>query len=553
MEYVPGETLTQVWERVGGRIHHDQVLTWARELCRALDYLHRQNPPIIFRDLKPDNIMVLPDGRLKIIDFGIARHFKPGQTRDTIPLGTPGYASPEQHGQGQTDTRSDVYSLGAVLHQLLTGHDPSLAPMNFPQIQTLAPYVPQHVTAAIHQALNMNPDHRFASVAYFAAALGVPITGSAADASPISPTPPPKSSTPMLSWLVPGMLLILLLAGGAWAWRDRTTTSVTVPPPVVNTQVVTIMVTTVVDAPPPSESGAAGEAGGEVAEVTPAVPTEQPTDTPTPTSVPTAIATPVPMRPIVFDSTRDVPQAEIYIMNPDGTNQRRLTHNNVQDDEADLSPDGQWIAFSRETGNTREVWLMRSDGSNARSLVGGQNPDWSPDGRFLAYETPGTTPHIWIYDFDTGNSRPLTSGSRPYRAPDWSPDGQEIVAMSRIGNSWQIVIINTTTGAERQVTSDSGHKRFPAWSPDGRLIAYNTVDARSWPEDVWVIEPSATGARPITNGGNNGRPTWSPDSQFLVFNSYINQRWVLYQVDLNGQQGQQLTTAGSDQRANWSN
>ena len=94
---------------------------YALQLCAVLDYLHHQN--IIFRDLKPSNIMVEQSGMVRLIDFGIARLFKPGKASDTAAIGTLGYAPPEQYGSIQTDLRSDVYSLGATLRTLLTGFD----------------------------------------------------------------------------------------------------------------------------------------------------------------------------------------------------------------------------------------------------------------------------------------------------------------------------------------------------------------------------------------------------------------------------------------------
>ncbi|GHO49873.1 serine/threonine protein kinase [Ktedonospora formicarum] len=101
------------------------------QLSSVLCYLHQQQPPIIFRDLKPDNVMRIPAGDLYLIDFGIARHFKPGQSKDTVAYGTIGYAAPEQFGKAQTTPRSDIYSLGATLHQLLSGDDPAENPFQF--------------------------------------------------------------------------------------------------------------------------------------------------------------------------------------------------------------------------------------------------------------------------------------------------------------------------------------------------------------------------------------------------------------------------------------
>jgi serine/threonine-protein kinase len=172
MEHVAGETLADAINRIpGGRYHEVQVLSWARQLCDVLHYLHIHQPPIIFRDLKPQNIMVQPDGQLKMIDFGIARYFKPGQKRDTMAVGTPGYSAPEQHGQGQTDARSDIYALGVLLHQLLTGIDPAIKPFFFLPVRQVAPDITPHIADAVATALAHQPKDRFATVREFEQAL----------------------------------------------------------------------------------------------------------------------------------------------------------------------------------------------------------------------------------------------------------------------------------------------------------------------------------------------------------------------------------------------
>jgi serine/threonine protein kinase len=133
MEFIEGETLEDRLETIHQRGDHlplAQALNIARQLCIVLEYLHSQQPPVIFRDLKPANIMLNKQQQIYLIDFGIARLFKPGQSKDTTALGSPGYAPPEQYRQA-TSPRSDIYSLGATLHQMLTGIDPSQHPFYF--------------------------------------------------------------------------------------------------------------------------------------------------------------------------------------------------------------------------------------------------------------------------------------------------------------------------------------------------------------------------------------------------------------------------------------
>lgn len=171
MEFVQGMTLEQKMESAGGPLPERQVLGWADQLCDVLAYLHAQKPTIVFRDLKPGNIMAQPDGRIKLIDFGIARHFKPGQSKDTHAFGTPGYSPPEQHGKGQTDGRSDVYALGATLHHLLTGQDPNISPFHFDPTRRLNPTVSASVGQAIDKAVQVKVDARWQTMKSFHRAL----------------------------------------------------------------------------------------------------------------------------------------------------------------------------------------------------------------------------------------------------------------------------------------------------------------------------------------------------------------------------------------------
>lgn len=143
MQFIEGETLESYVQKIpSGRLPVEMVVGMGVQLADVLDYLHSRHPPIIFRDLKPANIMRTPEGELYLIDFGIARIFKPGQPKDTIAFGSPGYAAPEQYGKTQTTARSDLYSLGATLHFLLTGHDPANNPFRFDQLDlSLSPAV----------------------------------------------------------------------------------------------------------------------------------------------------------------------------------------------------------------------------------------------------------------------------------------------------------------------------------------------------------------------------------------------------------------------------
>lgn len=169
MDYIDGQTLEERQRAAGGgALPEQEVLGWARQICAVLSYLHTRTPPIIFRDLKPANIMVTASGEIKLIDFGIARVFRHGRTQDTQVLGTPGFAPPEQYGKAQTDPRADIYSLGCTLYQLLTGYDPATTPFNLPPIQTRNPHVSLQTQRAIERATQLNRDMRYPTVDDFA-------------------------------------------------------------------------------------------------------------------------------------------------------------------------------------------------------------------------------------------------------------------------------------------------------------------------------------------------------------------------------------------------
>ena len=127
MEFVWGESLEKRLDATNAPLLETDVLKWAIQLCDALQYLHSLQPPIIFRDMKPSNVMVTNTGLVKLIDFGIARTYKAGKKRDTVAMGSENYAAPEQWGKGQTDARSDLYALGATMYHLLANMAPTPA------------------------------------------------------------------------------------------------------------------------------------------------------------------------------------------------------------------------------------------------------------------------------------------------------------------------------------------------------------------------------------------------------------------------------------------
>ena len=163
MDYVEGNSLSDALKEYGA-LPQERVIEWAKQLCDVLSYLHTRKPPIIYRDMKPANIMLKPDGNVMLIDFGTAREFKEKNLADTTCLGTVGYAAPEQFGgMGQTDARTDVYNLGATIYHLVTGRNPSEPPYEIRPIQEANPSLSSGLQEIIAKAVRPNPNDRFQS------------------------------------------------------------------------------------------------------------------------------------------------------------------------------------------------------------------------------------------------------------------------------------------------------------------------------------------------------------------------------------------------------
>ena len=160
MDYIEGETLESILTKYGAQ-SEETVVEWALQLCDVLSYLHSQKPPIIYRDMKPGNIMLKPEGNLKVFDFGIAREYKEQSLADTTVLGTKGYCPPEQYGSRQTDARSDIYALGMTMHHLLTGKDPRTPGYEYASIRQYRPELSGSLERIIDKCTALDPEQRY--------------------------------------------------------------------------------------------------------------------------------------------------------------------------------------------------------------------------------------------------------------------------------------------------------------------------------------------------------------------------------------------------------
>ncbi|MCE7869002.1 serine/threonine protein kinase [bacterium CPR1] len=208
-ELIDGITLEEVKQ---SRLPSEaEVRDWGLQLCDVLEYLHQQSPPIVYRDLKPANVMLSGD-RIRMIDFGIARLHKGDRSEDTEALGSFFTASPEHFGAAETDARSDVFSLGATMHDLLAGPDYRLEmPFQFPPIRKLNPAVSKELEAVLLKATAFEPADRYQSMAEMRAALGgkkaVP-----APPAPVATRPPTRGK------IAAALVLVVVTIVAALAW-----------------------------------------------------------------------------------------------------------------------------------------------------------------------------------------------------------------------------------------------------------------------------------------------------------------------------------------------
>lgn len=209
MDFIEGETLEERFSRQGSRMEAGQVVQLAMQLCGLLDYLHSIRPePVIHRDLKPSNLMIDPSGRVRLIDFGTARRYKPERTADTVNLGTIGFAAPEQFDGRQSDPRTDLYGLGALMYYLLSGGTHYTA-QRMPERS-----LPADLAPLVLKLLRASPAERYADARETEAALRDWL---AAQRRQAPPAPGPAPSAGGAGWAPPHVVAVGGLYAGAGA------------------------------------------------------------------------------------------------------------------------------------------------------------------------------------------------------------------------------------------------------------------------------------------------------------------------------------------------
>jgi len=511
MDFIEGETLEEYLNKAqAGYLPLAEVQDIGIQLCTVLDYLHTRQPPIIFRDLKPANVMRTPNGHLYLIDFGIARHFKPGQIADTIALGSPGYAAREQYSkvQSQTTPRSDIYSLGATLHQLLTGDDPSLMPFQFAPLHSQP--LPAALEKLIMQMVELDATKRPASMAIVKQELQRIATqlsiGQMRMTQPASqtfrPTPSPlaKPSIPQARYVRISSSLTTLLQvyrghskevyAVSWSPDGKLIASGSSDESIQVWEATSGKIVL-------NYHGHSHWIGkGLVQSVTWS-----------------------PDGKYIASGSWDK-SVRVWNASTGNTISTYRSYYEIVESVA-WSPDGKYIASGNRNG-TVHVWDV-SNGKNIRTFLGhhSNNPNvdvvaiaWSPDGKRIASGSWDRTVKVWnaIKNSNKKNDYLIFRGhSAEVNTLAWSPNGMRIASGGRDG---LVRVWDSSNGAlSFTYRAHTGYVVGVAWSPDGTRIASAGADKMV---HVW---DAATGKYICCYRGHAARVNavaWSPDSTRIV-------------------------------------
>ena len=323
--------------------------------------------------------------------------------------------------------------------------------------------------------------------------------------------------------------------------------------------------------------------GFTITAIPPTAPTAAPAPTPAPTATPAT-----PSGRIVFHSSRDG-NYEIYVMNADGSDITRLTHNSVRDYGPSLSPDGRRIAFQSWRDDNEDIYVMNADGSDVTRLTENEaadyGPIWSPDGRRIAFTSdrdgngeiyvmnadgsgqtrltdnpaadyaPSWSPDgqriafgsyrdgedIYVMNADGSGQTRLTDGPMPNGTPSWSPDGRRIAFESWRDWNWEIYVMNADGSGQTRLTDNPATDYAPIWLPDGRRIAFMSI-VRDSNKDIYVMNADGSGQTRLTdNPATDGAPIWLPDGRLIAFESYRDENRDIYVMNADGSGQTRLT------------
>ena len=595
MEYIEGKSLEIFQQSLNQKdINQEQVIRWGIKLSEILTYLHSLKPPIIYRDLKPSNILITPDGDITLIDFGIARVFKEEALKDTMPFGTHGFAAPEQYGTSQTDIRSDIYSLGATLHYLLTSRDPreSQNLFVFPPVRTLNSAVYPELEEIVLKALQIDQDKRYSSAEEVSEALK--------KLSPIISVRPGFLKLGSLQYGTKQTAELKLMNTGKGNLKGEiflpdsfpglkanmknftgdTTVEITIDTSLLETgenyrdNIVIfssggnsyIPLSFEVTEKCLEENKEEAKTGDEEKKEAKTEEVKKvKTDDKWKTKI-VDISPPPPAEPqipeqktsfyrkikkTIFISTILLTCFIVFIILSILSVRYlyNMYHAKFLREESLKILENCRICFVREgdnKGKTYNIFSINPDGTDLKNLTKSSswdtNPCWSPVENKIAFASNRNKFYkIYIMNDDGSNPVRLTRDSLDATNPVWSPDGSKIAFQSFYEDNYDIFSIKVDGTRLVNLTRNKGGDYAPSWSPDGKYIAFESKrdgkkDTSSVvTREIYVMKSNGDNPKRLTNNNyDDFSPSWSPDSSGITFVSNKDDNYDIYTVNIDG-------------------
>jgi serine/threonine protein kinase len=538
MPYLPGGTLAEQMDHFteeGKQLAVPQILLFIRHVAEALAAAHRAG--IVHRDLKPANIMLRSLIDPVVMDFGIATLSEQSLrlTQTGAFIGTFLYASPEQQAGGSVDGRSDIYSLGLILFELLCGSLPQIGELTTERLRTARPQLSDYTVNLVLTCIQRESEERFQTAVDLVQAIDIALGGEAET----RPSPPLSHSFWQQPWWVYALLpllLILLGASGIFLYWGFAPTPTPVSMPIaIDVQSINSVSTALnkPDAPLISTS----TLGSQITNVAPYTATPTHTPTPTETAVPTQTASPIPIPTPLPTVSGSEPYGRIVFtcfidqidqicsVNADSSEYTQLTFEGATSYYASFTPDGNEIFFASRRENAFFLYSMNSDGTavsrfGSPTVSGLAAPAVSPDGQHVVFTAADAgSQNLWIAARDESNLIQLTHTSGNNVDPVWSPDGTRIAFASDREGEIQHFIMNADGSDVRKVDVNVPKQGGRSdWSPDGRWLAFYAGPGNS--RDIYLAAVDGTVVYQLTNTSSNLAPSFSPDGKWIVFTSY---------------------------------